>query len=222
MLMVDRDSGNEQGFISVAIAGIMGVLFIGAAVFALTSYTENQDLKNNLNIKVAEAVEIAVQKAESTKDTEFVEKEKEPLRTYNGSVTYGSLSFQYPKTWSVYEVESTSGNVIDIYANPGTVPGLTSKKPYALRVQITSTTYEKELNQIDNLMKNGSLKSVTFRPAKVDSVLGIKASGQITTTLQGSIVLLPLRDRTIKIFTESQEFTNDFENLILPSIKFTP
>ena len=218
MLMIEK----EQGYISVVLAFVFGLLFVGAVVFGFSVDTKRQDLQDNLDEKVDAAVQIAVKNAETAKDAEFVEKEKEPLRTYVGSETYGAFTFQYPKTWSVYAAESVSGNVLDLYAHPGAVPGLNSKKPYALRLQITSTTYDKEVSALDNAVKSETLKIQAFRPAKLNSVLGVKATGLISSETEGSIALLPLRDRTIKIFTESLEFIDDFNNYILPSITFVP
>lgn len=109
----------EQGSVSVLLAGIFGVLFLGSTVFAFWAFVGRQDYKNNVDEKIADASAIAVQEAETAKDAEFVEKEKSPLRTYKGPATYGSVSFDYPKTWSVYAEEGTSGTVLDLYAFPG-------------------------------------------------------------------------------------------------------
>jgi len=36
------------------------------------------------------------------------------------------------------------------------------------------------------------------------------------------MILLPLRDKTLKISTESQQFVGDFDNIILANLKFVP
>ncbi len=40
--------------------------------------------------------------------------------------------------------------------------------------------------------------------------------------LVGAAVYLPLRDRTIRIYSESPEFLKDFNDIIVPSITFVP
>ncbi|MFT4532513.1 MAG: hypothetical protein ACI9T8_000536 [Candidatus Saccharimonadales bacterium] len=218
--MVNRQS--QRGFISVVFAIVFAVLFVVSTVLAMLANSSKEDYKNNVDQKVEAAVVIAVQEAESAKDVEFIEKEKSPVRTYTGSATYGSLIFEYPKTWSVYVEENSSGTVLDLYAHPGAVPDTTSKQPYALRAQITSTAYDTEAATITRAVEKGELSSAAFRPAKVQEALGLKATGSISRDVQGSLVLLPLRDRSILLFTESTEYLSDFNNIIVPSITFTP
>lgn len=212
----------ERGSISVVLAVIFGLLFVSTSVFSIWAFTGMQDYKNNVDKKVEDASALAVQKAESAKDVEFLEKEKSPLRSYTGSATYGSLSFDYPKTWSVYVEESASGTVLDLYAHPFVVPDTGSKQPYALRAQIVSTAYDSESAKLLRLVEGGELTATAFRPESVQNALGLKYTGQIERDISGSLILLPLRDKSIKVFTESEEFLKDFNNIIVPSISFIP
>ena len=59
-----------------------------------------------------------------------------------------------------------------------------------------------------------------FRAVLVDSVLGARIDGEITTKRTGSVVLLPLRDKTLKIWTESNAYTADFDE-ILTNLSFS-
>jgi hypothetical protein len=213
---------NQQGSVSLILAVVFGVLFLSMSIFGIWAFTERQSYKNDVEAKIEAANEIAVEKAETAKDVEFVEKEKLPTKTYTGSSTYGGLSFAYPKTWSVYSEESSNGDVINVYAHPNVVPGIKSEQPYALRAVITSTSYESEVQKLQKSIEAGVLTSVAYRPVNVQSILGVKVDGEIDNDIKGSVVLLPLRDRTIKIYTESQEFLNDLNNIILPSLSFSP
>lgn len=213
---------NEQGSISVLLAITFGLLFVLTSIFALWAFSERQSYKNDVDAKIAAANKVAVQEAETAKDAEFVEKEKLPTRVFSGSPTYGAINFSYPKTWSVYMEENTSGTVIDVFAHPGVLPGFKSEQPYALRLEVTSTSYDKELATFDQDLKAGRIQSAAYRPEKVNSVLGVKLTGEIEREVQGALVLLPLRDRTIKLYTQSPEFLNDFNNIILPSLTFVP
>jgi hypothetical protein len=212
----------ESGSVSVILAVTFGVLFIATLVFGGWAFTSRQDYKNNVDSKIADATTVAVQEAETAKDAEFLEEEKLPTRPFKGSATYGSLTFNYPKTWSIYAEEATSGVVLDVYAFPGVVPGVTSSTLYALRVEITSTTYDNELKKFERDITSGDVKSTAYRPELVSGVLGVKLDGAIEREVQGSMVMFPLRDRTIKIYTEIPEFFNDFNSIILPSINFVP
>lgn len=220
--MKDSINKNEQGGIALILAVAFGLLFIASSVFALWAYSERQSYKNDVDAKIEAANKIAVQEAETAKDAEFTEKEKLPTRTFTTSATYGSISFAYPKTWSVYSEEATSGTVINVFAHPNVLPGFKSEQPYALRMEVTSSSYDQELASYDRDVEAGTLRSSAFRPEQVSSVLGVKLSGEIENEIQGEMVLLPLRDRTIKLYTQSPNFSNDFNNIILPSLNFVP
>jgi hypothetical protein len=212
----------ENGSVSVILAAVFGVLFLVFAVFATWAFMGRQDYKNNVDQKIADASAVAVQEAETAKDAEFVELEKSPVRTYTGPVTYGSLTFNYPKTWSIYAVEATTGTVLDLYAFPLVVPGIKNNQTYALRSEIVSQTYDSVVKRYETDIKNGSVRASAYRPEKVPSVLGLRLDGAIDRDVQGAMVILPLRDRTIKVYTEIPEFVGDFNNIILLSLTFVP
>ena len=215
-------SDKKHHNIAIIFAIVFAVLFVVTLVFALSVFSGKQELDNNFNRKLKEAVGVAVESAESAKDAEFAEKEKSPYEVYIGPQTYGSLSFSYPKTWSVYQYEKNSKTVLDLYLHPKIVPDISSEKPYALRVEISTLPYDREVEAFQKDVEQGLVISEPFRAANVPSVLGLKITGEIRRDISGSMILLPLRDRTIKVFTESSEFINDFNNTVLPSLRFVP
>ncbi len=219
MLMIKK---NEQGSVSIVLAIGFGLLFVVTSAFGIWAYTERQSYKNDVDAKIDDAVAVAVQAESTRKDAEFVEKEKSPVRSYTGPEVYGNLTFDYPKTWSVYVDENSSGTVLDFYAYPKILPEFNSGLPYALRVKIVAGDYDDQVAAINTRVDKGLMTSSAFRPEKNDSVLGIKGDGNLGEDREGSVVLLPLRDRTISFVTESQEFVNDFNKYVLPSINYQP
>ncbi len=202
---------------------IFMVLFFMSAGFAVWAFLGRQDFKNNSDKKSAEAVAVAIKKEDTRKDAEFAEAEKSPYKSYTGAATYGSLSFQYPKTWSAYIAESTNSSMpIDGYFAPNFVPDLKSDTSFALRAQILGQSYATVLATFNSAIQKSGLDAKAFRAEKVPSVLGTILQGQIIQKKNGIIVLLPLRDKTIKIWTEGDDFKNDFMKIIVPSISFTP
>jgi hypothetical protein len=199
------------------------ILFFAAAGFGIWAYHGMQDYKNNVEPKIADAVAKAEQATSSKKDQEFVEKEKQPLRTYTGPSAFGSISISYPKTWSVYADESAqSSNPLDASMNPGFVPGLQSGDSVALRVQVLNSSYADAVRSFDSQVKNGQVTVVPYAVAKVPSVTGIRADGVIADKKEGAMVVLPLRDKTVKVWTESSLFVGDFNNIILPNLTLVP
>ncbi|MES2971500.1 MAG: hypothetical protein V4702_04210 [Patescibacteria group bacterium] len=203
---------------------IFVILFIAASVFGIWAFAERQDYKFNSDIKAAKAVEIAKQQESTRKDNEFLEKEKSPLKTYFGPEAYGSLNISYSKIWSAYVVQTDrSALPLDIYFHPNFVPGIQQTGlAFALRVQIVNQPYDQELKQHESKVTSGKVSVKPYVPKNVPSVAGSRLDGEINLGQKNSMVLLPLRDKTLKISTESQQFVGDFDTIILENLKFIP
>lgn len=216
----------EQGEITVAaiIAVTMTLLFVGALVFGFWAFAGKQDLQNNTNQKIDAAVEVAKKQTETAKDNEFAEASKSPVYTFRGSATFGSVSFDYPKTYSAYVVEKdTNSNPVDAYFHPSIVPDVNdSSVSFGLRYKIVSDPYVTVLSSFDSYVKAGKTTVAPFRAAKVPQTLGSRVEGNFTTSKSGTMLLIPLRDKTIEIWTESGEHKADFEKYVVPSISFVP
>lgn len=199
------------------------ILFLSALIFGIWAFAERQDYKFNSDQKAAKAVAIAVQKESTRKDNEFVEKEKNPLKSYQGSGTYGSVLIQYPKTWGAYIIETKgTPTPIDGYFHPNFVPGQQSGTAFALRLQVTGRSYEQEMKQFEASVKAGKVTITPYVPKNVPGITGARIHGEINQGQVGTMVVLPLRDKTLKISTESQQFIGDFDNIILANLKFSP
>lgn len=214
-------TNNEQGGINVLLIPlVLAILFFfGAVGFGLWAFTERSDYKNNTDQKVAAAVKVAEERVSSEKDNEFLESEKKPLRVYKGSSVFGNISFQYPKTWSAHQTDTN--DQLTLIMHPLVISG-NEGSTYALKITVESTRYEEALRQYEGNVKSGTLRASPIRLKKVNSVLGTRFDGEITQGTKGSAVVLPLRDKTMIISTESEDFIKDFNNIILPNYNFVP
>jgi hypothetical protein len=205
---------------------VLTVVFLLAALsFGIWAFMGREDYKANADKKIAAAVVIAQQETSSAKDKEFTEKEKSPLKEYKGPAAYGTLTIQYPKTWSAFVTESdnTGGTPVDGYFHPNFVPGLQSKTDYAMRVKVVSKQYADELKGFESKIKAGKVTVAPFTSSKLPAgVVGSRIDGEINTGQQDSMVLFPLRDKTIEISTESAQFKGDFDSIILANLTFVP
>ena len=217
-----QDQSGET-HIAILISIIMSLLFVSTLIFGIWAFAGKQDYKNNTDKKISTAVAVAVKQAETTKDNVFAEALKSPVKHYTGPSTYGSVGFDFSNTYSAYVDDSETGaQVLNGYFHPNVVPSLSSDVSTALRVEILSSSYESNVKLFDNKVKAGTAKVSAFRAAKVPSVLGIRVDGLVVQGKQGSMVILPLRDKTIEIWTEALEFIPDFTTYVLPSITFAP
>lgn len=217
---------NQQGAVqtSVLVAGLMTVLFVVSLIFALTMFMAKQDLSTKMDRKVAAQVAVETKAIEAKKDAELAEKEKSPTKTYVGPSTIGSVSFAYPKTYSAYVAESaaSTGTQLSGYFHPNVVPKDDRSVSYGLRAEVSTSSYDSAVRSFDTPQKSGKVTVKPFRAALVPSTLGVRIDGEIINGKQGVMILLPVRDKTLKIWTESKDFVNDFNTFVVPSISFVP
>jgi hypothetical protein len=198
------------------------VLLVASLGFGFWAFGQYQDYKNNADQKVAAAVVRAKQTEDTVKDKQYAEAAKLPFKTYTGPEETGTLSLQYPKTWSGYVVSSTtSGNAaLEGYFNPNIVPSVQDQSSiFALRISVVDSAYSDVLQSLQD--QQGATITPYALP-KVPKAVGVRVEGQIENQKSGTMVILPLRDKTLEVYTESNNYEADFNNNILPNLSFIP
>jgi len=217
---------DQRGVINIFVIlfGLTTLLFIGAAAFGVWAYGSRSDFKNNVEQKIAAAVGPAVQQAQAQQLQNDQQAAKNPLATYAGPSDFGSVIIKYPKTWSAYvDVENNGGTPLNGYFDPGVVPSITDQtNAFALRVQVLSQAYDQTLQQYNSQVQQGQVTVTPYSLPLVPNVVGVLINGQIQPTKQGSMVMLPLRNETLELWTEATQYENDFTSNILPNFTFSP
>ena len=217
--------GDEQGSSTALVVSLIlvSLLFVGAAGFGVWAFMGRQDYKNNVADKITTAVQANTKTVQAKDAIDYAEAAKQPLKTYVGPETYGSVHISYPKTWSAYVATDSGSLPLDMYAQPDVVPSITAQtSTFALRVQVTQTSYSQTVSQYQSLQKAGTVTVTPYALPKNAAIIGVRVDGQLTTTKQGSMIILPLRDKSLKIWTESNQYLSDFNNIILPNASFSP
>jgi len=217
---------NQNGAInSLAISLVLAVvLLVGAIGFGAWAYSQMTEYRDESDAKTQVAVDAAVEKESIRKDKAHAEADKDPLKTYSGPSAYGSVQVKFPKTWSGY-VDDTSGgsSSVDGYFNPGVVPSTDSEKSvFALRVQVISSSYSSVLQTFSSQQKAGKLKVSAYSLPKLPKVVGVKVVGTLSDNTNVTMVVLPLRSGTVKIWTEGSQGLADYNKYILPNFTFSP
>lgn len=225
--MSSMKTNKQAGFISGLLIALIATVFIliVAIIFAAWAFAGYQDYKNNSDQKAAAAAAAAKEQTQKEDAEQYAEESKNPLKTHVGPDAYGSVTIQYPKTWSAYIQEQTSGSGVPMnnYFHPDVVRSTQdANNAYALRVQLMNTTYSGIMQQYQALAKNQKVTVQPYKLPKVPSVVGSRVDGQITPQKQGTMIVLPLRNLTLQISTESKDFEADFNNIVLPNLTFSP
>ncbi len=212
-----NQTGEVNGLLISTI--VLSVLFVAVSTFLVMTYGKYADARDNVDAKVAAAVKTATDSQKAQLDKEFFEKEKEPLTFYEAAAKYGSIKVLYPKTWSAYVAEIDGQTPIDGYFHPKFVPAPQLKIKYALRLQLLDQQYATHLRTYNEKLVRGTLKA---EPITINTIVGTKISGKLTEDTTGIVVALPLRDKTLKIWTESPDYFGDFNDTVLKNLTFTP
>ncbi len=214
-----RKAMNQSGKLDILILPLILSLLvvIGLAVFGFWAYSNFTTQRDDVDAIVAEEVDRAKADQKVELQADFEEKEKKPLRTYTSPSSAGSVSIKYPKTWSVYMEEGTSS--LEGWFQPNFVPAINSDTSFALRVQVDNSTYSEEVSRLDRLIEDGTIKATPIRIAKVN---GVRLDGFVAREKSGAMVMFPIRDKTLRVWTESDKFVKDFNTIILKHLSFIP
>ena len=197
--------------IVIVVVSLVALTFVGLFIRMYSQYSEaRDDVDGQIAVAVAEAKDEQAAKMEA----EFLEREKDPFKVFSGPADYGELTFEYPKTWSVYvAADAVKGGDFEAYFNPGQVNVVSDTTVNALRVKIVNMSFEVVAATYQSSLNEGTLS--------VESVVigdGVSAnyySGKIPgTELIGYIVIFKIRDKTAILRTDSVLFKEDFEKIL--------
>jgi hypothetical protein len=210
-----KQSGHVSGLLISTIGlGVLSATAIAAAIWGYMSYSEQ---KTNVDSKVDIAVITAKKEQADSDELKFAEREKEPNRQFVGPDDYGRLTFNYPKTWSVYiNKDVTLGGSYEAYLNPISVPSVSLTQQFGLRVLIESKNYDTVIASYAPLVKKGDLRSSAV---SVDGNNGTRLDGSFSKDIRGSAVIYKIRDKTVTLRADADTFKPDFDTIIT-TVKF--
>lgn len=210
----------ESGSVSMLLIAtiVLGLLTAGGIAGTVYYYMNYNEQKTNVDQKISLAEAKAQKTQADTDEAKFNERDKQPFRQFVGPNDYGRLTFQYPKTWSVFVYKDVvnSGDTYQAYLNPVSVPPISTVQQYALRVTIQTADFSTILSAYNGLVKTGALQQSTVT---IGSVAATRLDGAFNTNVHGSLVIFKIRDKTVTIQTDATTFKSDFDALI-STIKF--
>lgn len=208
---------DHSGLIKTAclvFTSLAAITFLGLFIY---TYIQWNNAKTDVKGQVSLAVSEAENKLRTELETDFNNREKYPYRTFAGPSDFGALTFEYPKTWSVY-VPNDASKAQDFHAyfNPGLVNVVENKTVMALRVSILNTLTDQVKERYSNKIKTGKM---TVSSKVVNKVNVDVYKGQLDSNYNGIVCIFKIRDKTVVIQTDAYLFEPDF-NRILETIRF--
>lgn len=201
--------------VGLIVVSLLAVLFIGLFIWMWVKWNDaSTNVKGKVDVAVAEAKNELQTKLES----EFEEKEKYPYKVFTGPTDLGELSFEYPKTWSLYVQSSANrGGDYAAYLNPGQVNVVQDDTVMALRVSIKGALFDQAISDFAEKVRSGDM---TLSTTVVNGNNVNVYTGKMDNEYQGIICVFKLRDKTVMLQTDSTSvFSDDFYR-ILKTVKF--
>lgn len=195
--------------ILLVIVSLVAVIFIWLYV---QKYIEWDAISMDMNGRIDAAVAVAVEERTTELEADFAEREKFPYKNFMGPADYGSFSFQYPQTWSVYVArDAANGGDFEAYMNPVEVNPVSATSINALRILIRDTPFESVVRNYESSIKSGKM---TLRTETVGGVLANIYTGELSTDRRGAVMILKLRDKTVQLQTDAEDFLDDFYRIL--------
>jgi len=215
-----RKNINSFGYVNpVVIPLIMSVILV--LVLGFTTFKYYNDYTKQ-NTEVDAIVAKAVGEAESAQaerlNAQHQEELKSPFETYTASSEANAIAVTYPRSWSSHVVAKSTGNkVLDGYFHPGTVPDTRGDDKFALRMTLERADYAKVVDGYEKGVEKGELKAQAIT---INEVKGIRLTGILDRDTNGVMVILPVRDKVLKIWTEANVYAKDFNDIIVKNLNF--
>lgn len=198
----------------------LAVIAIGVLLWLyITLNAKYLSVSSNVQAQIDVEVAQAISKNTTKMEEEFADRERYPYRTFAGPADFGSLTFKYPKTWSVYidKDGSAAGSEFAAFLNPVEVYSINNNTSInALRVNIRTASFESAVQNYDNQVTSGKL---TLNIRNIGSASANVYAGEFSEGLRGVVAIFRIRDKVVTLQTDAELFSGEFNN-ILDSVTF--
>ncbi len=205
--------------LTLVLGGVSIVLLILVMVFATRAFINDSKLSEatKQGQKDGAAAQKKIDEAQlaKTQNTDF--------RTYTAPEGSGSFTVDIPKSWSLeISTEDGDGSISGI-AMPDYVE--TKLEQYALRFGLQDKKLEEVKKPLDSIStdKGSTKKKVTMQEETVSGIKSFRYTGQISSKIpNGTIILIPLRDKTFTIQTDDNAKYLEVYNTIVKNLHLNP
>lgn len=193
----------------LVIVSLIAITFVGLFIW---KYLEWDSVKTDVEGQIDAAVALAVSNNTTEMENQFLEREKYPYKSFMGPADYGSVSFEYPKTWNLYIAkDAAKGGNYEAYLNPGEVLPVGNTTINALRLTIQDKAFDTVAKSYEGAVKSGKLTMVT---RDIGGTVANVYTGDISSNIRGIVTIFKVRDKTVMIQTDSELFSDEYYKLL--------
>lgn len=211
----DGAKAKQMQLIAIGVGVLAFFLLITTIVFSMSSSKYQKQSTTAYN----DGMETGKKEQKETDTATFNKELTSSTRTYVAPVINGSFEISYPKAWSL-SVDTSSSTPVAGLINPSFV---TVQAPeQALRFTLIDTPYASTKKRYDDSTKTYKAKATEVT---VSGIKGVQYVGNIndkSKTAVGTVVILPLRDKTMLLQTDNNKVYGDTYKQMLDTAKFIP
>ncbi len=222
---IQKEKRQKVHFPLFSIVGLVFACSVAgvAVVIAISNSLNYKNLEASADFSIEQAVLAAKAEQQDADEKENLEKEKWGTpNSWKVSGQWGSLSFDYPKIWSVLVVKEKEGDYL-AYFRPDYVGSVSDKtERFALRLTIVSKDIESVQPTYEKVGGRKRCNEDYASFAGSSSEEWWCYSGTLEKNMVGQVVLIKLGDsqKTAILQSDATIYKSDFEK-ILKSLKRT-
>lgn len=218
-MVTSSGSGGGPSKIMIILIVLLGLGAMGFGIMAIMFYSQDQQVIRKADSVKAQAVQAAEKVQKTADDVAYAKASETPFRAYTSPVADGSFVINFPKNWSGWVDEETSGNNVNLILNPDFVRmsgGVNSLAGCVVKlVQQQSTQY---MSQFASYIQQGQMHQAGIT---VSGIQGFDLTGQFSDNRTTRMVVVPVRDKVLVFTNENAKYSTEF-NEILAQAKVNP
>lgn len=194
---------------------IIFIFLIGGAAIAGAAYCQSQYSQLSESVNSKRSIEISNKKEETklADDKAYEKRSANPYREFTGPSDFGSITFEYPKEWSVYlNNDDDSNPTYEAYFGPDYIPPVGQGSIFALSFKLVGQNYDAYIKQFEGKKLSSS------SAFSVNGLTGIKVTGKLDEKEDqpdGAEVIIKINNYTAIIRTDDyEEYGNEFDRVI--------
>lgn len=205
-------------YIVIALFVIISLVLLGTTIWSYSRFADERD-NTDKKVVAAEARAREDQRVETTLELE--EANKLPFRTYLGPANLSGIKVSYPKSWSAYVDEANSSATVELALtlHPNIIQAFSVDSRYAFRLELVDSPYSDVTLQYERLVETQQIQAQGF---ELLETTGVRFDGEISNAVFGTMIILPIRDKSLKVWTESNDYLDDFETIVTENLEFNP
>lgn len=208
----------KQKKLLIACLVVIGLLIITSVVLGVRAFINNGILEKYF----ADGKEKGKQEQLEADRKKIKDIAENPYRSYTAPDRSGAFVITFPKNWNIAVTPGNSSNgELTGLLNPDSVDMKTDK--YAMRFNLQPVKFAETQKKYDKIVQDSKGK-VKSEEIIVSDIHGFRYKGRINKKddKDKTIIILPVRDKTLTLLTDNNEvFESDF-NTILANSKIYP